>query len=145
MAKNPVAPPALEKPVTQKEFDRWAQLKEMIAPLAEEEMKLRRRIFATYFPDPKEGVNDLPMGGDGGYVLKGTYKIERKLIVEQYTNLAQEFREAKLPLKDLVVSKLSLSVAEYKKLTEEQQALFDKALEIKPGAPTLEVVKPKRA
>lgn len=140
--KDPVAMPPPEAPATQKDIERWYILTEQLAQVKEEEMKLRKRIFGTYFPDPHEGVNDVPMSD--GYVMKGTYKIDRKIVEEALVACMAEFKEAKLPMKELVIMKPNLSVSAYKALSEEQQHLFDKALEIKPGAPTLSIVKPKR-
>lgn len=134
--------PKLELPATQKDLERWYVVAEQMAKLKEEEMRLRKKIFGTYFPDPKEGTNDVPM--TDGYVLKGVYKIERKIVEEQLTALSDQFKAAKLPLKELVVMKPSLSISAYRLLDAKQQKLFDKALDIKPGAPVLEVVKPKR-
>lgn len=140
--KDPVAAPVLEAPATQKDIERWYVVAEQLAKAKEEEMTLRKKIAKTYFPDPVEGVNDVPMSD--GWVMKMTYKIDRKIISEKFALLQDEFKTAKLPLKDLVRFKPDLAVGEYKKLTEEQRKLFDKAMEIKPGAPTLEITKPKR-
>lgn len=137
-----VAAPKLEAPATQKDLERWYVVAKQMEDLKEEEMKLRKKIFNTYFPTPHEGVNSVPM--TDGYVLKGTYKIDRKVVEELFVLHAEEFKKAKLPVKDLVLFKPSLSVSEYRLLDEKQRKMFDKALDIKPGAPTLEVVRPKR-
>jgi ABC-type glutathione transport system ATPase component len=128
--------------VTQAEINEWYTLTEELAVKKEREMTLRKKIFAFFFQAPKEGVNDVPM--TDGWVLKGTYKIERKVKEELLAAHAEELKNAKLPLKDLVVLKPNLSVSAYKKLNDDQRTVFDKVLEIKPGAPSLEIVKPKR-
>lgn len=141
--KDPVALPSnINVQATQKDIERWWVVAEQMTKLKEEEMKLRKLIFGTYFPTPEEGVNTLPM--TDGFVMKGTYKIERKIVEEAYKTLLPDFKEANIPLKGLVTMKPTLSVSAYKALTPEQQKLFDKALDIKPGAPTLEITKPKR-
>ena len=43
----------------------------------ENEMKLRKEVMATFFPEPVEGVNSLEL--EQGWVLKATYKIDRKI------------------------------------------------------------------
>lgn len=106
-------------------------------------MTLRKKIFATYFPNPKEGTNDVPLSD--GYVLKAQHKIDRKIDEPAMVALAEEFEAAKILVKDLVKFKPELKIAEYRKLGEEQRKVFEKALIIKPGAPQMEVVKPKRA
>lgn len=141
--KDPVALPSVPNvPATQKDIERWYVVAEQMTKLKEEEMTLRKKIFGTYFQTPEEGVNILPM--TDGFVMKGTYKIDRKIVEEAYKTLLLDFQKAGLPLEDLVKMEPKLSVSAYKKLDAKQQKLFDKALEIKPGAPTLEIVKPKR-
>lgn len=134
-----VAPEA----VTQAEINEWFALTEELAEKKEREMVLRKKIFGFFIQQPEEGVNSVPMSD--GWVMKGTYKIDRKVKEELLAANAEELKNAKLPMKELIKLKPSLSVTAYKKLTDDQKKIFDKVLEIKPGAPTLEIVKPKRA
>ncbi len=53
----------------------------------------------------------------------------------------EHFSEDMAPM--LVKWTPTLSVSNFKKLSEAEQAHFDKALEIKDGAPTLEIKAPK--
>lgn len=129
--------------VTQAEIDEWYKIAERIAKDKIREMELRKKIFGYFFTAPAEGVNDYPM--TEGWVLKGTYKIDRKVKEELLAAHAEELKAAKLPMKDLIQMKPNLSVSAYKKLSDDQRNVFDKVLEIKPGAPSLEIVKPKRA
>jgi hypothetical protein len=138
--KSVALPPTA--PATQKDLERWYIVSEQMEKLKEEEMTLRKKLFATHFPNPEEGVNDLPL--TGGFVLKGTYVINRKIIEEQVKALTEDFKAAKIPLKELIVMKPSLVTSAYRLLDDKQRKLFDKALDIKPGAPSLAVVKPKR-
>lgn len=138
-----VTPPT----ATQEEINEWYNLCKEIEAFKEakivREMELRKKIFGFFFQEPKEGVNDYPM--TGGYVMKGTYKIERKLKVELLSAHSEELHEAELPMKDLIKLVPTLVLAAYKKLREDQQKLFDKVLETKPASPSLEIVKPKKA
>jgi hypothetical protein len=128
--------------VTQAEIDEWYKVSERLAKDKLREMELRKKIFGYFFQAPTEGVNDFPMSE--GWVMKGTYKIDRKVKEDLLTQYGEELKAAKLPMKDLIRMKPELSVSAYKKLNDEQRNVFDKVLEIKPGAPSLEIVKPKR-
>ncbi len=128
--------------VTQEEMNRWFELTELLNSAKAEEMALRKKIFAARFPDPAEGTNTVPL--TEGWVLKGQYKIDRKVDEAMLTTLASVLREHKIPVKDLITYKPELATRAYRDLTEEQMKIFDQVLIIKPGAPALEIVKPKR-
>jgi hypothetical protein len=132
--------------MTTEEWNEWNELRAKIAgPIADDiarEMELRKKVAACYFPTPKEGVNDVPLSD--GFVMKLTHKVNRKIVVDALVASTDEFVKAGLPLADLVVNKPELSGTEYKKLTPEQQALFDKVLEIKPASPSIAITKPKK-
>jgi hypothetical protein len=130
-------------PVTQDEINEWFAVAARLAADKVREMELRKKIFGFFFQAPEEGVNNVPMSE--GWVMKGTYKIDRKPKEELLATHAEELAAANLPLKDLIKLTPSLSVTAYKKLTDEQRKVFDKVLEIKPGAPSLEITKPKKA
>jgi hypothetical protein len=132
-----------EVPVTQEDLNNWFKMKEQLALLTQEEMTLRKRIAKHYFPNPTEGTNSVPLSA--GWVMKMKHTISRKILPELLTNMMPEFKKAKIPVLDVVLNKPELSVTEYKKLTDEQRKLFDKAMEIKDGSPALEIVLPKRA
>jgi hypothetical protein len=109
------------------------------------EMELRKKIAAFYFPDPKEGTNSAPFPHAEGWVVKLNHKISRKLDMPLLTTNTEKFNEAKIPLASLVVPKYELSMKVYNTLTDEQKKLFEVVLESKPGAPSVEIVKPKNA
>jgi hypothetical protein len=129
--------------VTQEEMNEWYELTQKMAEMKTRELVLRNKIFNSYFPDPVEGTNNIPL--EDGFVLKAQYKLNRTVDEAVLSEKAQEFKDAKIPVKDLVVLKPELSTRVYRELTEEQRALFDKALVIRPGTPQLEITKAKRA
>ena len=140
---NPTNPAAMPIPVvTQEDMNLWFQLQEQLTKLKDQEMALRKKIFAGKFPDPQEGTNTLALSD--GYVLKGQYKIDRMVDEAVLTTLNSVFKEHKIDVKKLVIYKPELSIREYRLLTEEQMKLFDQALLIKPGSPAMEITKPKR-
>lgn len=124
------------------ELERWYKVKAELDKLRAEEMVLRKRLFGAYFPDPKEGTNDFELGG--GYVLKGGYKIERKIELPVFLAYKDKFTAAGIPVDAIVAYKPELALKEYRKLTDGQRTLFDACLEIKPGAPSMEIVMPKK-
>lgn len=130
-------------PVTQADLDEWSKLTQDLASLKSREIILRMKIFHGFFPKPIEGTNTAPLSA--GWVIKATYPIGRKPDLALLTALTPELRAAGIPLDSVVRYKPEIAVGEYKKLSEEHRALLDRALEIKPGTPGLEIVQPKRA
>lgn len=126
----------------QDDLKTWYNLQVQLADLKHKEMNLRLKLFGTFFKEPHEGTNNVPL--DKGWVLQATYPISRSVDVASLATLQPVFRDAKLPVKDLIRYKPELSVGEYRKLSDEQRKLFDQVLIIKPGTPQLELVLPKR-
>ena len=138
MAKIP------ENSVTQEDLNEWAAMSKQLGELKSKEMLLRMKIFKGLFIDPVEGTNSVPLGTEG-WVIKAKYPINRKIDVALLTARAAELREAGIPVDSVVRTVPELAVAEYRKLSEDMQKLFDSVMEVKPGAPALEIVLPKRA
>jgi hypothetical protein len=137
---NPTAMPA--PTVTQEELNLWFETQKQISELKVVEMDLRKKIFASYFQAPVEGTNTAPLSM--GWVLKGQYKIDRKVDEAMLLTLQPLFKEHKIPVKELVIYKPELALRVYRGLDEEQLKIFDQVLVIKPGSPSLEITKPKR-
>lgn len=131
-----------EDQVTINDLMQWYKIQEELAKLKVSEMLLRTRCFKHYFPTPEEGTNTAPLSD--GYALKGKRTINRKILRPQLTVLEPVFRTAALPLDALIKYEPELVIKEYRTLTKEQLTLFDQCMEIKDGAPALEVVLPKR-
>lgn len=128
--------------VDEKELADWYELKEQLDTLRAKEMLMRKSIFSRLFPKPVEGTNKVDLAD--GFVLKATHKIDRKVDEAALANLKEEFFAEKIPIDNLVRWKPDLSVSAYRKLNPVQVNLFDRALIIKEGSPTLEIVKPKK-
>lgn len=126
---------------TQAEIDEWHITAARMKKDKDREMVLRKKIFNGCFPAPEEGTNTTEIFA--GWNLKATHKIDRKPKEELLKTFAEELKAAELPLSDLIKMKPELSVTAYKKLSDEQRKIFDKVLEIKPGAPSIEIVKQK--
>lgn len=125
-------------------MDRWYESRVKAAVAAEAlaaELVLRREVFASLFPSPKEGVNAVELGS--GYTLKGTYKLDRKVDEALLPAVREQLAPLGISADTLVRLKPELVVKVYRTLTEEAQKIFDGALITKPSTPTLEVVAPK--
>lgn len=129
--------------VTQAEMNEWYTLTQQLPGIKAREMELRKKIFGANFVNPVEGTNTKPLAD--GWVLKGQYKIDRKVDEAALETLSSVFKEHKIPVKDLVKWSPELVTSAYRELDEDQEKIFNQALLIKPGSPSLEIVKPKKA
>lgn len=136
--------------VTTEDLVEWNRLQEQLKTLRASEMLLRKRIFGAYFPAPVEGTNSAPLAA--GWVLKGGHKIERKIDIGALTAMSardanghSRFSRAFINVDTLVKYTPELVMKEYRTLTEEQRKLFDSALIVSAGSPTLEIVLPAKA
>jgi len=129
--------------VSQEDLVEWYRLQEELKRIKAVEIVLRQKIFGAYFPFPTEGTNSAPLAD--GWVLKGKYIINREIDLGSLGAMKEQFAQAGIATDSLVQYKPSLVLKEYRKLTEEQRHLFDRALIVKPGSPTLEIVLPAKA
>lgn len=117
----------------------WTTATETLKKAKKREAKLRQEAFDLFFPDPEEGVNTAQL--EAGYKLKGTHKINRNL---DEAALPAVFEKLPEGTKDLLIKeKPNLILAAYKKLNKKNRNVFDMALTIKPGTPSMEIVAPK--
>jgi hypothetical protein len=120
---------------------RWYEVQQKLAEVKDEEAKLRKEVFGLYFPTPVEGTNTAPL--PEGWVLKGVYKINRKVDEEELLNVSKKKGMAEV-IKNTINYKPSLSLTEYKNLPDNTRKILDNALIATPGTPSLEVALPKR-
>lgn len=134
-----------QNPVSQADLTEWYNIQAELKRLKAAESVLRSKIYKGLFPNAIEGTNSHPL--DGGYVLKAVRKVERKIDVAAFKALrAEEDSDfTNLPLDALVVYKPEVVMRAYRALSDEQRHLFDQALTIKDGSPSLEIVLPASA
>lgn len=149
------------------ELTQWHALKAQVATLQGQERLLRQRLFRHCFPNPQEGTNTYGTPLPNGYVLKGKYALDRKVdpgalaalkgaTVGQWRDTLRAagceasqpddmpvVQALRLPLDTLLKYEPELVTRTYRTLTEDQRAIFDACLTVKPGSPALEIVKPK--
>lgn len=122
----------------------WDEMKKQLAILKKTEALLRAKIFKSFFPNPVEGMNKVPLEND--WVLKGEYTITRKLDIGVIPAIKDPLIALGVAKPDALIKyEPSLVLSKYRELTKEQMHVFDQALIITPGSPTLEIVLPASA
>lgn len=111
----------------------WKVTVQTLQELKEKELTLRKQLFAGAFPAPAEGTQRVTL--TDGTILKGVFKLNRKIDVEVLKNLELSQR-----VKDLVVRyKPELDAKMYRTMSTEDREIFDECLTITPGTPSLEI------
>ena len=105
------------------------------------EQDLRKKVIATVFPEPSEGVNKFDLAN--GWTLKATCPVTRTVDDAAFDLLRPKLAELGVIADTLVKTKLSLETKAYRNLSDATRALVDEALTIKPGSYTLELAPPK--
>jgi hypothetical protein len=132
-----------------KKLEAWYNLTQQIEgfkPIIEQEITLRKELVEAFFNTKIEGAQSIPLPNGGGWKVKATIKIERKINQVTLPTILATLREQQVPNTDaLVTYKPTLAIKEYKSLqnlNKEAIKIFDQCLTIKPGTPTLEMVPP---
>ena len=122
-------------------LEQWRTCALELSRIKDEEMRLRKEIFAAAFTSPVEGTNKHELME--GWQLKATYPYTRALDQTKCEALLKNLKKQKLD--DLIKVKYELNVTDYKKLAEDDvtKAVLDAIMTTKPGAPALELVAPK--
>ena len=117
----------------------WHELHLRQKQLKDDEMELRLKLVGHFFPTPDEGTNTVDLGND--WKVKDKHAINRKCDEASFEAVFEKLPEGS---KDrLIKYKPELVLKEYRKLPLREQKIFDQALIIKPGTPTLTLVPPK--
>ncbi len=130
-----------ENTVTTADVGLWYQAKQELGVIQTRERLLRDRIYGHFFQNPKEGVNKAEMPEK--WLLNATRVVSRTVDDAAVKLYAAKFEEAGIAVASLIKYKPELVTAEYRKLSDEQRALFDNCLTIKDGSPQLELKPPK--
>lgn len=115
-----------------------------VKSVIEKEQALRKEVASLFFPNPKEGTNTVDLAG--GFKLKLTYKIDRKLDEAALPTIQQQLREFGVNPDPLVTMKPDLDTKAYKSLVQvnkDAASIFGQCIISKPASPTLEIVPPK--
>lgn len=123
------------------EWHKATQEAEKAKAAIEKEMLLRKKVFALAFPQPKEGTQNFAL--NDGFVLKGTYKLERKIDEAALPAILPRLRELQAPVETLFRYKPELSLTVFKNLTAESKLVLSEVITERPTSPTLEIIPPK--
>lgn len=123
-------------------LEAWRKCALELSRIKEEEMCLRKEIFASAFVAATEGANKLTL--QGGWELKATVPYTRTLDQAKVADLLKDLKKAKAP-STLIKTKYEISVTDYRKLDDEIRSLVDAILTTKPGTPQMELIAPKSA
>lgn len=116
---------------------KWYEAKQELAAMQAKERLLRDSVFAEYFPDPKEGTNNVTLGT--GDVLTAVYPMNRKIDKAVFSGLQEALREANVDTDQVIETKLELKVGAYRKLSEEQLKVMDQCITMTPGSPQVSI------
>lgn len=121
------------------DLQKWWQQQQQLKTLKFLEHNARVRMVEFYFPTPREGTNNIDMGG--GYNLTLAHTFDYNVDEAAFNSAkASDFKKLKIDRDALFVMKPALSLKAYRKLTEEQRAFVDELLDIKPNSPQLHIV-----
>lgn len=125
-------------------LEQWRKAEEaaeVAKTVIETERELRKAVIASFAPTCEEGTVNLEL--PEGWKLKIVHKVERVIDQAGLQSVNEEVRAAGFNPDLLISWKPSLKMAIYKEMTAEQRVIFDKALTLKPGSDTAELVPPK--
>lgn len=123
----------------------WYTVSQQLKELQEKEKELRNQVIGELFPnvpEDAEGTFSLPLGG--GYKVKSTYSLTRKIDEATLLAMRADFDKAGIDLDEVVQWSPSLKVSGYRKLNQEQRELLDEVITSKPGAVRLSIEPPKQ-
>lgn len=115
----------------------WLEIGEQLAALKKKEMQMRKEIFAQLFPKPEEGANAAEFFG---IPVTGTHKLNRNLDEAALDAVMAELPEDSPYRQDgvLIKYKAAFVMDTYRAMPEKERKIFEQALKIEEGAPTLE-------
>jgi hypothetical protein len=112
------------------------KLLQWLKPAQAREMEIRRQLAPYFFPNPVEGTQHVERDGFE-VALKHTLtrKLDEAALSHVMPQMPEEFRNIGV----LINYKPALVMDGYRALNDEQRLIFDEALTISEGAPSLEI------
>ena len=127
----------------------WAELQEEAGRLKDVEMMARKAIYRKAFPVFKTGVSNYPLFN--GWILKGTGKINYTVDKEMFPQVSAELGAMGYVIDDYLAVSYKLAEGAYNKIVKDESLNKTVGTSLRlmitssVGAPTLEIVKPRRA
>jgi len=124
-------------------YREWQEVSLWLDTAKAREMELRKKLCATFVPEPVEGTNNAFAEIDGKqYEVKVGHKLNRKLDPAALDAVMPELGKldpALCELGVLIKYEAELVKKGYNALTDEQRKIFEQALTITEGAPELTI------
>lgn len=127
-----------------KAISEWHAVTEELAPLVEQEVKLRKALFDTYFatsPKIEEGTNHIGLGF--GKQLTADYRVNRKLDEAQLDAARQAGLIPEADINMLINMKPNLKIGEWKDAGDDVRKRWAEIITETPGTPGLKITTPK--
>lgn len=116
----------------------WYSKKEELAKVQAQERALRQSVVSVFFPDGlNENTNKIKL--DTGDDLVVTQPYTRKVDKAIFSQILPDLIEAGVDVNEVTETKVELRVAAYRKLTDEQLAIFDECVTTTPGSPQVKI------
>lgn len=131
---------ATQQEYTMQDLSEWYNMSAKLKVLKMQESKLRRGLFAFFFPQPKEGTNTHQLPDD--CELKAVLPYDRKVDEALLDNYRDTMEGAGINIDKVFKFKPELSKANYNKLTDEQKEIVDEVLVVRPGSPQFTIKVP---
>jgi hypothetical protein len=126
----------------------WDEIQEEAAKYKDTEMMARKAIFKKAFPTYKLGVNNYPLFN--GWILKGTGKLNYRIDKEMFPQVSEGLASMDLAIDDYLKVAYSLAEGPYNKIVKDESlnktvgTVLRQMITSSEGAPTLEIIKPRR-
>lgn len=126
----------------------WSQLEVEAGKLKSLEMMARKAVFKKAWPSYRIGVNNYPLMN--GWLLKGTGKINYTVDKELFPQVREGLASMNVALDDFLRVSYSLAEGKYNEIVKDEQlnqtvgTVLRQMITSSDGAPTLEIVKPRR-
>lgn len=101
------------------------------------EMELRKELVSFFVPKPKEGTNTV--AGEG-YEVKVDHKVSRTLDVAALDSVMPQLPEHLRVIGTLISYAPRFDLKAYRAMSPGEKKIFEQALTIKDGAPSLEII-----
>lgn len=126
----------------------WSQLEVEASKLKNLEMMARKAVFKKAWPSYRIGVNNYPLMN--GWLLKGTGKINYTVDKEMFPQVSEGLASMGMAIDDYLRVSYNLAEGAYNKIVADEQqnqtvgTVLRQMITSSEGAPTLEIVKPRR-
>lgn len=132
----PAVPAAPLAPELKAKINEWLSITGWMAKAKARETELRKELVAVFVPNPKEGTNHVQ---GLGFAVTIDHKVSRKLDEAALDAVMPQMPEHLRVVGTLISYEPTFDLKVYRAMTPDERKIFDQALVIKDGAPSLEI------